>query len=361
MMSSEDGDVQKLKDLVKRLEKQNEHLRNRTDRLSGNSARLTKSSKSSTRSDDVITSDDDFETIEIDDFTETDECTWLYDSPIKVKNDDVINMNIKQWMTSEIENPSSPHLISAKRNIIAQLERVVPSFDDVDRYKIKRETPDDDPVDLKMEEKSYQAQRSSPKKIQPIETLNRQSMTSSSFHNLPIPSQTMTSAYDLVSNDNRKSIQRSMTPNSANFESTSRISPQSKQSNLRRRGVSRGRIATRKSATRNRNVEDTKMASEQISFNRSSTFTLDDKCKHDDDDVIKILMIIIYFFSASGDVMKTPVTHQKMTSSMSLRKSLPRPSHTSVSMNPFMTSSKHRTGVMTSHPDDDIWGNDEAF
>jgi len=341
MMSSEDGDVQKLKDLVKRLEKQNEHLRNRTDRLSGNSARLTKSSKSSTRSDDVITSDDDFETIEIDDFTETDECTWLYDSPIKVKNDDVINMNIKQWMTSEIENPSSPHLISAKRNIIAQLERVVPSFDDVDRYKIKRETPDDDPVDLKMEEKSYQAQRSSPKKIQPIETLNRQSMTSSSFHNLPIPSQTMTSAYDLVSNDNRKSIQRSMTPNSANFESTSRISPQSKQSNLRRRGVSRGRIATRKSATRNRNVEDTKMASEQISFNRSSTFTLDDK--------------------SSGDVMKTPVSHQKMTSSMSLRKSLPRPSHTSVSMNPFMTSSKHRTGVMTSHPDDDIWGNDEAF
>ena len=33
------------------------------------------------------------------------------------------NEQVEEWMSSELENPSTPHLASAKRNIIAKLQR----------------------------------------------------------------------------------------------------------------------------------------------------------------------------------------------------------------------------------------------
>jgi len=145
---NENNDVQKLKDLVKRLEKQNEHLRGRTSRLGGSISKHSISTKSYRgETDDLAFNDDnisdtnieDLDTVDLDilDFNSSDDedaknqpTSWLYVSPTQKKSplNRSTNQQVEEWMCSELEHPSTPQLASAKRNIIAKLQRFVPDW-----------------------------------------------------------------------------------------------------------------------------------------------------------------------------------------------------------------------------------------
>jgi len=142
---SENNDVQKLKDLVKRLERQNEHLRGRTSRLGGSISKHSITAKSyrseSNEFDDDNISEpniEELDTVDLDklNFNSSDDedtknapTSWLYVSPTQKKSlSRSTNEQVEEWMSSELENPSTPHLASAKRNIIAKLQRFVPDW-----------------------------------------------------------------------------------------------------------------------------------------------------------------------------------------------------------------------------------------
>jgi len=142
---SENNDVQKLKDLVKRLERQNEHLRGRTSRLGGSISKHSMTAKSyrsesNDFDDDNIseTNIEELDTVDLDKLnfnssddedTKNEPTSWLYVSPTQKKSvNRSTNEQVEEWMSSELENPSTPHLASAKRNIIAKLQRFVPDW-----------------------------------------------------------------------------------------------------------------------------------------------------------------------------------------------------------------------------------------
>ncbi|XP_076819336.1 uncharacterized protein LOC143465074 [Clavelina lepadiformis] len=139
---SDDVEVRKLKDLVKKLEKQNEHLRHRTGRLNSSANKLPRykgevphgggdGNYNHAILDSVHDPLDDIKSLEDDDeFIRNSNCndefTWLYQSPLTKKKSRAISPTSRfssplEWVNQELENPSSPQLASAKRNILYKL------------------------------------------------------------------------------------------------------------------------------------------------------------------------------------------------------------------------------------------------
>uniref|UniRef100_H2Z223 Uncharacterized protein n=1 Tax=Ciona savignyi TaxID=51511 RepID=H2Z223_CIOSA len=246
--SNEDVEVQKLKDLVRKLEKQNEHLRNRTGKLvSGSKSRPVEpqppdGDKPSVNTNTAIQFNDGIDLLDDDDMfvsNNDDESSWLYQSPAVHTRPKRTNSKSKQWrspkewLADEFEHPSTPQLASAKQNILYKLEGRSYSFDSsftepsfiqksfdeqinlVDTYK------PEDATDVKVVARMQQDELKKEAAISPRsaydnkvfesphvqerkgsidDEIDRNSSSSGSplhSHHLPVPSQTMTTAYGL--------------------------------------------------------------------------------------------------------------------------------------------------------------------
>lgn len=238
---SADYEVQKLKDLVKKLERQNQHLRNKTGKLSPylkNEATSGDFNRIASSSVDVHPAQQSNIVGDLGDSDHENEAmSWLYTSPKKQKNRED-RRSLETWLRSELDHPSTPQLAMAKKSIINSLDQS--PLDLLDGPKDTSEVPSSfvsSDASMADGDRNYRHRANAPsaRRRSPSPKVahrlgskyDDENSTSPKYgidgaptevhqvHHMPLPSHTMTSAHGLVpSSTIVRHRQRSPSPNS---------------------------------------------------------------------------------------------------------------------------------------------------